>query len=151
MSKGRTAKSPRPGAYRHQARTIALQTLFEVDLTNHHVGDILARQRDDLELAPEVSEYVDKLVFGVVRDRAALDEAIAAAAPAFPVDQMPAVDRNILRVALFELRNVRDVPVKAAINEAVELAKHFGGDHSGRFVNGVLGTITREESSPSGS
>jgi N utilization substance protein B len=70
-----------------------------------------------------------------------IDPHIAAAAPAFPVDQLPAIDRNVLRLAIYELLRETDVPVKAAINEAVELAKRFGGDSSGRFVNGVLGTV----------
>jgi transcription antitermination protein NusB len=134
-------QTPKPGLIRHQARVIALQVLFEFDLTNHGVEVILTRQREDTELPPDVETYATKLVRGVLRDRPALDDAIGAAAPAFPVEQMPAVDRNILRVALYEIRNERDVPVKAAINEAVELAKHFGGDNSSRFVNGVLGTI----------
>jgi N utilization substance protein B len=129
------------GAPRHQARTLALQILFEVDLTAHPVDDVLSRHQADLELPPNVREYATRLVVGVTRDRASLDAAIGEAAPAFPVEQLAAVDRNILRVAIYELRNERDVPVKAAINEAVELAKHFGGDQSSRFVNGVLGTI----------
>ena len=130
-----------PGAPRHQARTLALQILFEADLTRHPVDDVLARHQDELELPPPVREYVTRLVNGVTRDRASLDAAIGEAAPAFPVEQLATVDRNILRVAIYELRNERDVPVKAAINEAVELAKHFGGDQSSRFVNGVLGTV----------
>lgn len=134
-------RAPALGEVRHQARTLALQILFEVDLSRHSVDDVLARHASDLELPEQVGEYVTRLVHGVTRDRAALDAEIAAAAPAFPVEQLAAVDRNILRVAIYELRNERDVPVKAAINEAVELAKHFGGDQSSRFVNGVLGTI----------
>ncbi len=133
------------GSARHQARTIALQVLYEVDLSHHRVDEVLARHQGELALPPEVGDYVERLVLGVRRDVADLDDAIAEAAPAFPVDQMPAVDRNILRVAIYELRNERDVPVRAAINEAVELAKHYGGDRSSKFVNGVLGTIAGPE------
>lgn len=135
------ARAPGLGVPRHQARALALQILFEVDLTNHPVAEVLARHQDDPDVPPPVKEYMTRLVNGVTRDRAALDAAIAEAAPQFPVEQLPAVDRNILRVAIYELRNERDVPVKAAINEAVELAKHYGGDRSSSFVNGVLGTI----------
>ncbi|RIK47260.1 MAG: transcription antitermination factor NusB [Chloroflexi bacterium] len=131
-------------AARHQARTLALQVLFEVDLTHHPVDDVLARHQHDLALPDEVRDYATRLVNGVMRDLVELDRTIGAAAPAFPVEQLAAVDRNILRIALYELRNERDVPIKAAINEAVELAKHFGGDQSSKFVNGVLGTIARE-------
>jgi N utilization substance protein B len=98
-----------------------------------------------LDLPQPVRRYVERLVTGVAAERQEIDAAIAAAAPAFPVEQLPAVDRNVLRIAIYELWHERDVPVKAAINEAVELAKHFGGENSGRFVNGVLGTIVRQQ------
>jgi N utilization substance protein B len=89
----------------------------------------------------KVREHVERLVSGVLGLQDVIDPHIAAAAPAFPVDQLPAIDRNVLRLAIYELLRETDVPVKAAINEAVELAKRFGGDSSGRFVNGVLGTV----------
>lgn len=129
------------GAENRQARTLALQILFETDLTGHDLVDVLRRYSEDLALPQPVRRYTERLVQGVSEHRDELDTEIAQAAPAFPVAQLPAVDRNILRVALYELRHEPDVPVKAAINEAVELAKSYGGDNSGRFVNGVLGTL----------
>jgi N utilization substance protein B len=129
------------GLENHQARTLALQVLFETDLTDHELPDVMRRYSEDLALPEPVRNYLERLVTGVSRDRTAIDGEISTAAPAFPVAQLPAVDRNILRLAIYELRNEPDVPVKAAINEAIELAKAFGGENSSRFVNGVLGTI----------
>jgi transcription antitermination protein NusB len=126
---------------KHQARTLALQILFEVDLTGHVLNDVLRRYSEDLALPQPVRRYVERLVLGVDADRETIDSHIADAAPSFPVNQLPAVDRNILRVAIYELLAERDIPYKAVINEAIELAKLFGGDKSSRFVNGVLGTI----------
>ncbi|HEU5424808.1 MAG TPA: transcription antitermination factor NusB [Nitrolancea sp.] len=126
---------------RHQARTLALQVLFEVDAAGHQASDVLARYMADLALPQPVRRYVERLVTGVMQHLDDIDRQIGEAAPAFPVGQLPAVDRNILRIAIYELQQEPDVPVKAAINEAVELAKRFGGENSSRFVNGVLGTI----------
>ena len=126
---------------RHQARTLALQVLFEVDVAGHQPSDVLARYMADMALPQPVRRYVERLVTGVMSHVDEIDQQIGEAAPAFPVNQLPAVDRNILRIAIYELRIEADVPVKAAINEAVELAKRFGGENSSRFVNGVLGTI----------
>lgn len=140
MSGGRA----RASGVRHQARTLALQILFEIDLTAHPPDEVLRRYTEDLELPEQLRHYIERLVAGVRAGQPGIDEAIAAAAPAFPVGQLPAVDRNILRLASYELRGEPDVPVKAVINEAVELAKHFGGDNSRRFVNGVLGTLARQ-------
>lgn len=129
------------GIENHQARTLALQVLFEVDLTAHALEDVMRRYTEDMALPQPVRRYMERLVSGVVEHRTEIDAEIGTAARNFPVSQMPAVDRNILRVALYELRHERDVPLKAAINEAVELAKAYGGDNSSRFVNGVLGTL----------
>jgi N utilization substance protein B len=126
---------------RHQARTIALQVLYEMDVAEHDPTEVLDRYMTDLSLPQPVRRYVERLVTGVLENRERIDEEIAVAAPAFPVDQLPAVDRNILRIAIYELMVEHDVPLKAAINEAVELAKRYGGENSSRFVNGVLGTI----------
>ena len=133
---------------RHQARTLALQILFETDLTHHALRDILRRYNVDMVLPLELRDYVERLVLGVRDGQPGIDEAIGGAATAYPVGQLPAVDRNILRIAIFELQSVPDAPVKAVINEAVELAKHFGGDSSSRFVNGVLGTLTKQLPDP---
>jgi N utilization substance protein B len=129
---------------RHQARILALQVLYEVDVTDHELADVLARSTEnpDEAVTPAVRAHVDRLVRGSLEQRADIDIYIADAAPAFPVSQLPAVDRNVLRLAIYELLSEPEVPPKAAINEAVELAKRFGGMNSSRFVNGVLGTVT---------
>lgn len=129
------------GAENRQARTMALQVLFELDLTDHALDDVLRRYSDDLSLPQPVRRYLESIVDGVMDSDGRIDAEIAEAAPQFPVDQLPAVDRNILRMALHELQHETDVPYRAIINEAVELAKQFGGDNSSRFVNGVLGTL----------
>lgn len=126
---------------RHQSRTIALQVLYESDVAGHDAKDVLERYLEDFALPQPVRRYVERLVTGFAECSERIDREIRDAAPAFPVDQLPAVDRNILRIAIYELMYESDVPLKAAINEAVELAKRFGGDNSSRFVNGVLGTI----------
>jgi N utilization substance protein B len=126
---------------RHQARILALQLLYEIDLTGHDREETLAHLFAEDAVPPATQKRVRRLVEGVEANRVEIDPLIEAAAPAFPLPQIPAVDRNVLRLAIYELRHEPGVPPKAAINEAVELAKRFGGDHSARFVNGVLGTI----------
>lgn len=151
-SSGRPRERVQPGGPRHLARILAMQVLYEVDVADHSATDVLSRTFDDPALvgeedAPnvdalgEVRERVERLVRGVLDHFREIDPYIADAAPAFPIAQLPAVDRNVLRLAVYELMREPDVPKKAAINEAVELAKRFGGDNSSRFVNGVLGTI----------
>jgi N utilization substance protein B len=127
---------------RHDARVLALQVLYEADSTSHLAGEVLARHLREAERPESVRAYASLLVSGVVTDRDALDASIARLAPDFPADQLAVIDRNILRMALFELQQ-DDVPVKVAINEAVDLAKEFGSDASARFVNGVLGAATK--------
>jgi len=129
------------GNENHQARTLALQILFEIDVAGHEATDVLRRYGDDESLPQPVRHYTERLVSGVLEHLDSIDSEIAESAPSFPVSQLPAVDRNILRVAIYEVRSEHDVPLKAAINEAIELAKLYGGDTSGRFVNGVLGTV----------
>ncbi|MCX7623773.1 MAG: transcription antitermination factor NusB [Thermomicrobium sp.] len=126
---------------RRQARILALQILYEVDVAGHPVEEVLERYRSAAQIPQPVRRYAERLVTGVWADRARIDRLIGEAAPAFPVEQLPLVDRNILRIAIYELLHEPDVPLKAAINEAVEIAKQYGGESSGRFVNGVLGTI----------
>jgi N utilization substance protein B len=135
------AKRRAVGSKRHQARILALQILYEVDVTEHQVEDVLTRTFVEEHVPMDVREYVERLVRGALSDRATIDAQIERAASAFPIPQLPAIDRNVLRLAIYELLHEPDVPLKAAINEAVELAKRFGGPNSGRFVNGVLGTI----------
>ncbi len=136
----RETRSPQ-NQRRHQARELALQILYEVDVTDHSADEVLARTRAQHATPEEAFAYLASLVHGVHADADRIDTHIAAAAPAFPVAQLPPVDRNVLRVAIFELLNHEDVPPKAAINEAIDLAKRYGGDNSGKFVNGVLGTV----------
>ncbi|MBI4670568.1 MAG: transcription antitermination factor NusB [Chloroflexi bacterium] len=134
---------------RRKARALALQVLFEVDSVGHPLDVALPRRieaarEEDLAanhepLPPEGEAFAQTLVHGVVNNQAELDRLIAKYAPEYPVDQLAIVDRNVLRLALFELRELGDVPVKVAINEAVELAKLYGSDSAPRFVNGVLG------------
>lgn len=127
--------------HRRQARELTVQILYEVDITDHSADEVLARTRAQLELHDDAFGYVTLLVRGIANNRDEIDERLGAAAPAFPVAQLAPVDRNILRVAIFELLKQTDVPSKVAINEAIELAKRFGGDSSGKFVNGVLGSV----------
>ena len=123
---------------RHTARMIALQVLYEVDLSQHKPGIVLSRHFvESPELPDELRSFASELVSGVTARRAQLDERIHTCAPEFPVDALAAVDRNVLRIALFELER-GDVPMKATVNEAIELAKEFGGDSAPRFINGVL-------------
>lgn len=129
---------------RREARTMALKVLFEGDLTQHGAESVLQRYLEDESIAEEQRTFAARLISGILDHRAGIDDQIGRAAPAFPVEQLAAVDRNVLRIAIYELQHERDVPMKAAINEAVEIAKQFGGENSGRFVNGVLGTIASD-------
>jgi N utilization substance protein B len=119
----------------------ALQALFEIDVVKHTVDDVLDRRMDELGLPAEGCRFAQHIVRGVLSSQEQLDEMIVAYAPEWPIDQMAVIDRNILRIALFEFVVDRGTPPKVAINEAVELAKLFGSDSSQRFVNGVLGTL----------
>ena len=132
---------------RRLARVLALQTLFEVDSTGHPAADVLARHLDENGMAGEGAEFARTLVLGVTSHVDELDAIIAAAAPNWPMDQMAKVDKNVLRLAIQELLFDTDVPLKAAINEAVELGKRFGSDSSSRFINGVLGTVAAQAAS----
>ena len=127
---------------RRKARALALQALYEVDATGHKVDDVVTRVVADKALSQENNAFVHELVSGVVQNREKLDQNIKTFAPAWPVEQISVVDRNILRLAIFEILIDNKVPIKVAINEAVELAKHFGSDSSARFVNGVLSSVS---------
>lgn len=128
---------------RHRVRTIALQILFEIDATDHAPDVVVTRRLDEEQLPPEGERFLRRLVFGAWEHYSYLDRIIEEAAPNWPVNQMPGVDKAILRIALFEALIDEDekTPLKAVINEAVELAKQYGSDNSSRFVNGVLGTV----------
>ena len=132
-------------ASRRKARSIALQALYEIDTTTHGAEEVLARYAYDDSVGADTFDFITALVQGVMQHHHQLDTVIARHAPAFPVQQMAAIDRNILRMALFEMKYCSDTPVKVSINEAVELAKSFGSDASPRLINGVLGAVMDEE------
>ena len=129
---------------RRKARIAALQTLYELDCTKHKAEEALARLRAGETLAQEALSFSEELVKGVLQNKSELDALIKKFAPAFPPEQMAIIDRNILRLAIFEILFNDKTPFKVAINEAIELAKEFGGDSSPRLINGVLGSITTE-------
>ena len=131
---------------RTRARSIALQVLYETDIANNHLpGDVLKTRLEDTLLADDLSEFARVIIFGVLPLKQDLDQLIAKYAPEWPLDQIAAIDRNILRIAFWEFAVSRETPVKVAINEAVELAKLYGSDSAPRFVNGVLGTLAEHE------
>lgn len=130
---------------------MALQVLFEIDTTGHQPGEVLERRTIEDGLAPGVVEYAGELVAGVLRHLTEIDGFIQKAAPAWPFAQMARIDRNIIRIALYEaLFRPERVPFKVAVNEAVELAKLFGSESSSRFVNGVVGKIVTDETAGQG-
>ena len=127
---------------RRKARRLALQALYEVDSAGHEVEGVVTRLLDEERMSAENSAFVRELVSGVIQNKEKIDLNIQSFAPAWPVEQIPVVDRNILRLAIFEILLDNKVPVKVAINEAVELAKTFGSDSSSKFINGVLGSVS---------
>ncbi len=126
---------------RRKARALALQVLFEVDSSNHPPGTVLEQRLEASPLKEDLSDFAQRLIFGVLQHRVELDRMIARFAPEWPVEQMALVDRNVLRLALWEFAVGRETPVRVAINEAVEVAKVFGSESSPRFINGVLGSL----------
>lgn len=132
---------------RHLARTIALQSLFEWDFNGQQVDPVTLVERNKQEFAPDFDDhdFALRLVRGVLKHQPDIDKLIVQYAPEWPLEQITNVDRNVLRLGIFELRySSADVPPKVAINESIELAKSFGGESSGRFVNGVLGSIFKD-------
>ncbi len=132
---------------RHLARTIALQTLFEWDFKGQKKQDLdEIIQYNYQSFAPEFHDnsFTDKLIKGVTDNLLAIDNYIKKYAPEWPLEQITNVDRNILRIGIYELAFNPDIPSKVAINEAIEIAKTFGGESSGKFVNGVLGSIYKD-------
>lgn len=125
---------------RRLARQLAIQVLYEIDLVAHPIGETLTQHFADTEMLPRVESYTRSLVVGVTRCRDLLDHYIQSHAPEWPLEQVAIIDRNLLRMALYEF-TLGEVPVKVAINEAVELAKRYGSDSAPRFVNGVLGAL----------
>jgi N utilization substance protein B len=135
---------------RHLGRIVALQTLYDFEFRKEsaddsaEVAEILSRNLERYETAIDDTKFVETLVEGVLKEQKALDEKIQPIAPDWPIEQIARIDRNILRIGVYELlHQAKVVPPKVVINEAVELAKAFGSDNSSKFVNGVLGTAYR--------
>ncbi|MCH7579598.1 MAG: transcription antitermination factor NusB, partial [Chloroflexi bacterium] len=141
-------------ASRHLARSIAMQTLYEWDFSGMKKDIEKLVEKNIKEFGPGLEDvnkdFIRTLTHGVLKRRSSIDQIITKAAPEWPLEQITMVDRNVLRLGLFELLygNRDEVPPKVAINEAIELAKNFGGESSGSFINGVLGTIYREIGEP---
>ena len=128
-------------AKKTKSRMAALQALYELDLADHPLGAALEARAEDLELDEAQYDFALKLTQGVNKTTIQLDELISRHAPEWPLDQVAVIDRNILRLALWEIAFYRETPLRVVINEAVELAKVYGTDNSPRFVNGVLGSL----------
>ena len=136
-------------AYRHLSRSIAMQSLYEWDfrhLPKEELPKIVERNIKEFGSGMEDIEFAKKLAFGVLENLLKIDKIIETSAPEWPVNQVNIIDRNILRLGIYELLfgDQKEVPPKVAINEAIELAKNFSGKTSAKFINGVLGTIYRE-------
>lgn len=137
---------------RHLCRIIALQSLYEYDFRNSlnlkeldtDIEEILGRNIAVYKDVVDEAEFIKDLAEGTLKNEKKIDAMIVPAAPEWPIDQIAKMDKAILRMSIYELLIKKDVPPKVAINEAVELAKEFGGDNSSKFVNGVLGTIFRQ-------
>jgi N utilization substance protein B len=131
---------------RRQLRNLIIQALYEIDTVDHPPQEVIARYLEqENNLSDDGSAFLKRFVEGVLSITPELDDVIATFAPEWPVDQLAILDRNILRMALWEIVLYKETPLKVAINEAVELAKRFGSDSSARFVNGVLGTLAEQE------
>jgi N utilization substance protein B len=128
---------------RRKGRITALQALYESDCAHHEPEIVLNRLAEENMLPEPALSFAEELVSGVLCNRDRIDALIQKHAPSWPLEQISAIDRNILRLAIFEISVDNKVPVKAAINEAVELAKTFGSYNSPKFINGVLGSISR--------
>jgi N utilization substance protein B len=136
-----------PETERSLARRIALQALYEIDSAHHPANEVIARhlQAQGDNISRKVRSYLQELVNGVLANMTPLDRAIRHYAPEFPLAQVAIIDRNILRMAVYEFAITHKVPVGAAIDEAVELAKLFGAENTPRFINGVLGSMADDE------
>jgi N utilization substance protein B len=127
---------------RRKARIIALQALYEIDSVGREPETVIERALCGTEFTEENSSFVREIISGAVKNREEIDKEIKRLAPSWPVDQLAIIDRNILRLAIFEILYDNKVPVKVAVNEAVELAKTFGSENSAKFINGVLGAVS---------
>lgn len=130
---------------RTRARSVALQALYEIDIIGHPPGKVLEERFLETPLEETLNEFARQIVLGVIPMIPDLDNLIAKHAPEWPLDQVATIDRNILRIALWEIFLEANTPIKVAINEAVELAKVYGSDSTPRFVNGVLGSLALQQ------
>jgi N utilization substance protein B len=130
---------------RTKARGIALQALYEIDLTGHQPAQVLEERLIESPMDQELADFIRQITYGVLSMVDPLDSFISQHAPEWPLDQVAIVDRNILRIALWELAVQGITPIKVAINEAIELAKMYGSDSTPRFVNGVLGSLAARQ------
>ncbi len=130
---------------RTRARGIAMQALYEIDLVGHKPGVVLAARLAEEKLEEPLAKFMQTIVLEVLPLKEQLDQFIAEHAPEWPLEQVAVIDRNILRIALWEIAVSSDTPVKVAINEAIELAKRYGADSTPRFVNGVLGSLAERQ------
>ncbi len=143
-------------ANRHLSRSIVMQSLYEWDFKDFkkkkpkQLEEIIGRNLKEFGPGLEDAEFVWKLIKGVIKYSPKIDKIIEKSAPEWPLEQITVIDRNVLRIGLYELlfADRHEVPPKVAINEAIELAKTFGGESSGKFINGVLGTVYREIGEP---
>jgi len=126
---------------RTRARSIALQALYEIDITGHPPALVIEERLSETPLEDNLSDFARNIVFGIQPLIYELDQLIAKHAPEWPLDQVATIDRNIMRIALWEIAVSNQTPLKVAINEAVELGKIFGSESTPRFVNGVLGSL----------
>lgn len=135
-------------ATRHLIRSIILQSLYEWDFykQKEELTTVIERNLAEFGSGIDEPEFAWKLINGVISHMGEIDDIIRRAAPQWPIDQIPVIDRNVLRIGLYELlfADHNEIPEKVAINEAIELAKNFGGPNSGKFINGVLGTVFKE-------
>ena len=126
---------------RHQARSLILQALYEIDVTQHAPQEVINNRLIENPLSLDGEQFARRLFSDVLKNRKTLDQLIQQHAPEWPLEQVAVVDRNLLRMAICEMMITKGAPLKVVINEAIELAKTFGSDSSFRFINGVLGSV----------
>ena len=130
---------------RRPARIIALQALYELDVTHHSVADVLTARLEEAPLDTNLHSFTYMIVNGVTDNRERIDAVIQQSASEWPLDQVSVVDRNILRMAVYEMAVAKQSPFSVVINEAIELAKDFGSESAARFINGVLGSLATQK------
>ena len=118
-----------------------MQALYELDLTDHKVGDVISVSLSKSNLSKELKDFSHRIIMEIYPIRETLDEIIEEHAPEWPIEQVSSIDKNLIRIALWEFAIFGETPMKVAINESIELAKEYGSDSSPRFINGVLGSL----------